>query len=96
MRVTRFVTMALLLTLAGCGGPQIARERSLAELEHIEACAVADARLRGGQIHAASRREQLEFLELLLRGEQVALGALDDELHGLVVEINADRGGTRA
>lgn len=31
MRVTRFVTMALLLTLAGCGGPQIARERSLAE-----------------------------------------------------------------
>ena len=31
MRVTRFVTMALLLTLAGCGGPAVARERSAVE-----------------------------------------------------------------
>jgi N-acetylglucosamine-6-sulfatase len=31
MRATRFVTMALVLTLAGCGGPVVARERSTAE-----------------------------------------------------------------
>jgi N-acetylglucosamine-6-sulfatase len=31
MRVARFVTMALLLTLAGCGGPDVARERRAAE-----------------------------------------------------------------
>jgi N-acetylglucosamine-6-sulfatase len=31
MRMTRFVTMALLLTLAGCGGPEVARERSAAD-----------------------------------------------------------------
>ena len=31
MKVTRFVTMAMLLTLAGCGGPAVAREQSTGE-----------------------------------------------------------------
>ena len=43
MRVTRFVTMALVLTLAGCGGPQIARERSLAEQPVAEGLRVLQA-----------------------------------------------------
>ncbi|MFL6004403.1 MAG: sulfatase-like hydrolase/transferase [Nocardioides sp.] len=43
MRATRFVTMALLLTLAGCGGPQVARERSLAEQPVAEGLRVLQA-----------------------------------------------------
>ena len=37
-----------------------------------------------------------ELLELLLRGEQIALGALDDESRGIVVDVELERGGARA
>ena len=75
----------------------IARQRSVAELEDIEARAVAKRRLHGGEIDASCRpAQQLELLELLLRGEQVAFGAIDDELHGVVVELERSARRARA
>ena len=61
MRATRFVTMALLLTLAGCGGPQIARERSIAEQPAAEGLRVFPA-----QSASASEPRQRPNIVLVL------------------------------
>src|SRR5881394_3650228 len=42
--------------------------------------AFAGRGLYGGEIHASLRRKHLQLLELLVRGQHVALGVIDDEL----------------
>ena len=74
----------------------VAAQCGLAELKHIVARAVADRRLHGAEIDLLSGREQLEFLKLLLRCQQVSFGTLDDELHRRIIELEFQRGSTRA
>ena len=70
----------------------VGAERGFAELEHVEARAVANRGLHRGKIDAFAACSEPELLELLLRGEQIALGALDDEPRGIVVDVELECG----
>ncbi len=65
----------------------VAGERAFTKLEYVESRAVGNAGEHVFDGHPICANDHAELLQLLVRGEQVAFGALGDDLQRVVVDI---------